>query len=304
LRTFAREACAALLAAGCAGAGAVRPDADPVRAELRALRAENEALSARVDALSSRVELLTASASHPAEPQRAQGAQAGAEAAPPSEAPAGARPAPQAGQVVVPDLAVVKVHPEESPRTAVRPPSQRGTARPAAVRPAPPVPTAVLIREPDPARLDALTASGSGRRPLAAQAEAELRAARATAGLARAHALEDFTAHYPQHPAADNALVEAAEAYLAAGRDDAGCALARRVVDEYPAGDALPDALCQLAGCEGRRGDAGAEQQLLVRVRTDYPGTPAAQRAEERLTQISGPGGEVAPRGVSARSSP
>ncbi len=247
--------------------------------------------------------MLTASASHPIEPQRAQGAQAGAEAAPPSEVPAGARPAPQAGQVVVPDLAVVKVHPDESPRTA-RPPSQRATARSATARQAPPVPTAVLIQEPDPARLDALTGSGSGRRPLAAQAEAELRTARASAGLARAHALEDFTAHYPQHSAADNALVEAAGAYLAAGREDAGCALARRVADEYPAGDALPDALCQLAGCEGRRGDAGAEQRLLVRVRTDYPGTPAAQRAEERLTQISGPGGEAAPRGVSARSGP
>jgi TolA-binding protein len=300
LRTFAREACAALLAAGCAGAGAVRPDADPVRAELRALHAENEALSARVDALSSRLELLTASASHPAEPQPAQAPEAG----PPSEATAAARAAPQAGQVVVPELAVVKVLPAEEAQRAVRSPSQRGAGRSATARSAPPVPTAVAIQEPDPARLDALTGSGPGRRPLAAQADAELRAARASAGLARAHALEDFTAHYPQHSAADNALVEAAGAYLAGGRDDAGCALARRVVDEYPAGDAFPDALCQLAGCEGRRGDAAAEQRLLVRVRADFPGTPAAQRAEERLTQISGPGGEAAPRGVSARSGP
>jgi len=156
--------------------------------------------------------------------------------------------------------------------------------------------------EPDAARVDAL---GRGRaRPIAAEADAELRAARAGSGLEAAHALEDFAAHYPQHPAADNALVEAAAAYADAGRDEAACALARRTTDEYPAGDALPEALLRLAGCEGRRGAADAERRLLSRVVSDFPGTPPAARAAARLSQLSGRGGEPSPRDVPARSSP
>jgi hypothetical protein len=182
--------------------------------------------------------------------------------------------------------------------------SARGPARPASRPPraAPPVPTAVAIQEPDPAALDSL--GRPGRRPLAAEADQELREARTMAGLARAHALEDFTSRYPQHPAADNALVEASAAYEAAGRDEAACALSRRVIDEYPAGDAQSDALERFAACEARRGAVDAEQRLLARLRADFPGTPAARRAEARLSRDSGRSGETAPRDVPARSSP
>jgi TolA-binding protein len=299
LRAFAPEACAALLVAGCAGAGAARPEVDALRVELRELRAQNEALSSRVDALSSKVDLLTMSASRPVASPPAQAARA-AELSPPGQAAPG-EVARAGTAVVVPDLAVVKVVPAEEPRAAGRAGAPRAAERPAQARAAPPIPTAVPIQDPDPARLDAL--GSPGRRPLSAQAEAELRAARAQAGLARAHALEDFAAHYPQHPSADNALSEAAAAYLSAGRDDAGCSLSRRVVDEYPAGDAVPDALLQAAGCEHRRGDPEAAQRLLARLRADFPGTSAAQRAEAQLSQISGRRGG-SPPDVSARSGP
>jgi len=217
------------------------------------VRAENERLAAEVDALERRVDFLSAKrAARPAEPARA-------------EAPAPAAP------VVPPDLAVVKVGPPRAARTP------------------PPVPTSVPIAEPDPEKLESL-ARRSGRE-LSAEADAELAQARRTEGLDRAHALEDFVARYPRHPAADNALVEAAAAYAGGERADAACALATRATADYPAGDAMSDALERLAWCESRRGEQDAERRLLRRLVADYPRSPAAERAGARLaaTQRSDP---------------
>lgn len=261
---------ALVLSTGCAGAREeARPREDALLSELRALRQENQDLARRVDALSARVDYLARQA-------RA------APAAPAAPAAEGARTEPEPAPLVPENLAVVKV----------APPSQRA-------RSAPPVPTSVPIAEPAPERLEALQVPS--RRELAAEAEAALRAARRKDGLARAHAFEDFTARYPNHAGADNALVVAAEAYEASGRSEAACTLARRALAEYPAGDAASDALWVLAACEARRGDAGAERRLLARIVEEYPRSPAAERAGGRLASISGqPDGGTGP----ARSGP
>ncbi|MGC3996166.1 MAG: tetratricopeptide repeat protein [Anaeromyxobacter sp.] len=280
--SFAREACAAvLLLAGCAGpAGAgARDESASLRSEVQALRHENEALAARLEELSGRVDILTARLTRgQPEPRAAAAPAAGAQAAPAADAP-----------VIPPHLAVVKVAPPAG--------GKRKQARAA-----PAVPTTVAMAEPDLSRL------GGGAAPrgpgVSAQAEAELTAARGQGGLDRAHALEDFTKRYPRHPAADNALLEAAAAYQEADRDDAACTLARRVADEYPAGDALPDALERQARCAAARGDGTGEARLLKRLTTDYPDSPAATRAGARLSTISGSDGEDSPRDVPARSVP
>lgn len=262
-----------------------------MQAELRALRRENEVLAARVETLSNRVDLLTARAMgegrKPVEPR---------DSSAPAE-PTGRAARPSADPIVPPDLAVVRLAPE-----AGRPASAVPGRAARSPRVAPPIPTAVPIRDPDLTAVEAL--SRPGRRPLSAEAEGELREARALAGVGRAHALEDFSARYPQHPAADNALVEASLAYQAAGREEAACALSRRVMDEYPAGDAQSDAIEQVASCEARRGATESAQRLLARLRTDFPGTPAAQRAQARASQDSGSDGGNAPREIPARSNP
>jgi hypothetical protein len=254
------EVCAALLAlAGCAGGGdAVRRDHETLRAEVRALREQNEVLARKVDSLSGQVDALSAR---------------------------GARPpvAPVAKEdpekpVIPPDLAVVRVEP--------RAPAARGPRTP------PPIPTSVAIAAPDPERIDALSRRGGGR-DLAAEADGELRRARARTGELRAHALEEFAHRYPRHPSADNALVEASAAEAELGRGDAACALARRAAADYPAGDALSDALERLAWCESRRGARDAERRLLERLVTEFPRTPAAERAGTRLATISGHTGET-----------
>ena len=286
LRRFAPQSWAALLVAGCAGAAPVPPDLEPLRAELRELRKENEALSARVEALSNRVDLLTVRAA------AAEARSAGVPAAGPGAPGKAAAPS---SAVVPPDLAVVKLSPE--PQAAGRLPARSGGH---AQRVAPPLPTAVPIKDPDPASLDAL--SRASHRSLSADAELELRQARALTGLARAHALEDFAARYPQHASADNALVEASAAYAAAGREDAACTLARRVVDEYPAGDVLGEALERLATCEDR-GKAPAEQRSPSSPEASWAGaTP--ERAGSRPNHDSGRSGDGGPPDIPARSSP
>jgi TolA-binding protein len=197
-----------------------------------------------------------------------------------------AEPRPDAPMVVPSDLEVVKI----------APPAARSA------RAAPPVPTAVAISEPDPERLEAL--ARPSRRELAADADAELRAARRREGLDRAHALEDFAARYPRHASADNALLEASETYAGLGRADACCALARRTADDYPAGDAMSAALERLAWCESRRGAVEAERRFLRRLVAEYPSTPAAERAGARLASISGNAGEPSPGTTPARSGP
>ena len=241
----------------------MREDVDALRAELRALRQDNDELARKVGALSGRMDLVTARLTRGAEARAA-------------EAPVAAPPSPAVaeGAGAIPrDLAVVKIAPPV-------------IGDPRAARSAPSIPTLVAIAEPDAAKLDAL--ARPSRRELASEADAELRAARRRTGIDRAHALEGFAARYPRHGAADNALVEAAEAYAAAGNDEASCAVARRIPDEYPAGDAVSDALERLAGCEARRGRPEAERRLLQRIVSDYPSTPAANRAGARLATISG----------------
>ena len=258
---------ATLLALGCAGgAASSRQDDGALRAELEALRRDHDELLRRVDLLAGRLDAVSARLarqSSPAEPRA---------------------PEPHAGDapVVPPDLAVVKLAPAGSRRAA------------------PTIPTATPIAEPDADRVDAL-ARRSGRE-ITAEARAELERARRRSGLERAHALEGFVARYPHHPSAGDALADAARAYADAGRDDAACAVLRRVVEEYPAGDAVPDALERLAACEGRRGAPDAERRLLERVVHEFPRTPAAERAGQRLAASSGKAGDAP--ALPARSSP
>lgn len=245
-------AVATLSMLGCAsGDKGMRRDLDGMRAEMQTMQRENAELARRVEELSLRVDLVAARLAHRAAP---------------------AERAPAAQPAVPPDLAVVKMEP---PRAE---PHRRG--RP---RSAPPLPTQTPVVEPDPERLAAL---GTGRGDLAAEAQAELDAAHRLSGLASARALESFAAHYPRHPRADNALLEAARARTAAGDDDAACDLYARCVEEYPAGDALPDAMERLAECHSHRGEAGRARALFERVAADYPGSSAAKLAKEHLAAM------------------
>jgi TolA-binding protein len=268
LRTRAREPIAALLllVAGCAsGRGdAARRDLEVLQAEVRQLRQDNAELARRIDSLQTQLELSSAARA--------------------ARAPAPARDDAERAPMIPPDLAVVRVAPPAA------------TARP---RTPPPVPTSVPIAEPDPSRVQALSRHG---RDLAAEAEAELKKARSATGTKRARSLEEFVERYPRHPEADNALVEASAVWAEAGLETQACELADRVARDYPASDALPDAIERLAWCEQHRGAHEAERRLLERLVQEFPRTSAAQRAGTRLATLSGRTGAT-PEGP-ARSGP
>jgi hypothetical protein len=205
--------CAVIALAACAGSR------DPVQRELEAMRTEIAALRQQDEALARRIDAL--------------GARVDAAARPPKAAAPPAAPVEPPAPLVPTDLAVVRVAP---PRPA---------------RAAPPIATSVPIAEPDSERVEVLAEPGG--RDIAAEAEAELAAARRKRGLDRARALESFVARFPRHPSADNALLEAARDLADAGRTQAGCDLAKRVGQDYPAGDAVPGAAEFVARCERSR---------------------------------------------------
>ncbi|HSM92696.1 MAG TPA: hypothetical protein VLT47_07365 [Anaeromyxobacteraceae bacterium] len=232
--------CAALALSACAGGSpALRREVESLRGDVTALQAQNDALSRRLDAATRRLDELAERSARAAPAPITSPARAA-----PASTVAAAPPEP----LVPPNLAVVKVAPRAEPEPeplVLRAPPTRSP------RAAPPLPTAVPISEPDPDRLEAL-ARPAGRE-LSADADGELTAARRKGGVERAHALEAFVARYPRHPSADNALVEGARDYLDAGRLDAACELARRVPEDYPAGDAVSAANEIVARCERSR---------------------------------------------------
>jgi TolA-binding protein len=260
-------AAAALAVLGCsAGDPGLRRDLELMRAEMRTVQHENAETAKRVEALSAKVDLLAARAYRA--PPAAEKARGGA-----------------AEPIVPPDLAVVRMEPQAA-RSAPRAEAPRRPRR------APPVPVAVPFVDPDPGTLGAL---GARKVDLAAEAQAALDAAHRLSGLAAARALEEFTASYPSHPSADNALVEAGQARAGAGDDESACALFARCAREYPAGDALPDALEELGRCESHKGHAEKARALFERVAQDFPSTSAAKRALERIAAMPGTGASGAP---------
>lgn len=250
MRVTMAAAAAALGALGCAaGAPAWQKDVEDLRAEMRTVQRQNAEMAKRLEAVQARLDALAAARA----------------------APAAAAPAAVAAPLVPPDLAVVRVEP---------PPAR---AAPRRARKAPPLATGVPIREPDPAALAGL---GAQRGDLAAEAGAALEAAHRLEGLAEARALEEFAGRYPRHPSADNALVDAARGRDAAGDPETACDLAARVEQEYPAGDALPEALGLLVECRARQGDAARARALAERLVKDFPDSSAARRARERLAAL------------------
>lgn len=266
-----------LSALGCGAEGKdLRRDLEAMRRELQMMRQENAELTKRVEVLSGRLEALESRTRPGMESTGTKAVDARADTSPATGAAGVRSPGSAAAteSVIPPNLAVVKLGPAQK--------SLREGWLPRKVPP--PLPTAVPIRDPDSRILAGLSTS---KRDLGTAAQADLDAARNQTGLAAARALEAFTGHYPHHPNADNALIEAAQLRVDADDRDAACDLYEKCVREYPAGDALPDALERLADCYFRRGQKDRARPLLERVMKDYPQTAVAKRAAERLAEAA-----------------
>ncbi|HEY8206651.1 MAG TPA: tetratricopeptide repeat protein [Myxococcaceae bacterium] len=254
-------------ASACAGVDpALKAELSDVRAEVKALREENARLARRLE----RVEVDVA-----------------VRRAPRSAAPATQPAAPASAQV--PSLTVVKLKPK--------------------VEPPPPLNTSVSVVEPSPDMLEAL-ASRAGERdrgdrepsgpaaftdddapsedPALADKEydqgmAALRTGNVGGAVDR---LKQFANDHPRHPKADNALYFASVGLIGMGDLEGAAATLEAMLREYPAGDAVSDAMLKLAECRTRQSRARDAKSIYSEVIQKYPGTAAASQAEQKLAQI------------------
>jgi TolA-binding protein len=172
----------------------------------------------------------------------------------------------------VPSLAVVKLKPR--------------------VDRAPPIDLRTSVQEPDEELVAALgrSVTPASDAPDAtqldgefAQAQQALRTGNLGGGVER---MTRFADAHPKDPRADDALYLAALGEL--GQDEPGRAakLLESILQRYPAGDVVQQAMLKLAECRMRLKQTAEARALLARLVTNFPGTPAASEAQARLARL------------------
>ncbi len=96
-------------------------------------------------------------------------------------------------------------------------------------------------------------------------------------------AFDDILARAPQHALADNALYWKGEVYYDQHDFQHALGLFRDVVERYPLGNKVPDAMVKAALCLLRLGVENEARSLLRRVIEMYPDSDAAEVARQRL---------------------
>jgi TolA-binding protein len=265
--------------AACATNSASQADVAALRAELRAIREQQTRMGERLERMERSTSVL-----------RAKTAPAPAASSAPAQAPAAAPASPPApsSQLEVPDLTVVKLKPKAEP--------------------APALPTRVAVVEPDDEQVEMFVSASPGASDSSASSEpasapapasaantaaldaefeqalSALRTGNVELGVANLQAFADAN---PRHSRADNALYFAGLG-LVGLKDHAGGALVfERLIETYPAGDAVLDGMLRLAECRLKLNQRDDARALYTRVITQFPGTAAATQAEQRLASLS-----------------
>lgn len=236
-----------LALAGCA-TGPTHAQLDELMVSVRALRADNARLESRLERLEQQAVL--------------------------SKAPrAEVRPAPPPSLAVessadaLPALTVVKLKPR---RGAVpRLDTQVEVVEPASEPPP-------LAEEAAAEAVDLAMAEAQYERALDS-----LKTGNAEGGV---EAMQRFVVEWPRHPKADNALYFAGVGLMSAESWSEAASSFRRVVAEYPAGDAVIDAMLKLADCQVKLQAPEEARRTWAAIVRNFPGTAAASQAQARLT--------------------
>jgi len=243
-----------------------------LRAELRSMREQQTRMGDRLERLERSTSV-----------SRARNVQPPASTAKPSSqapaTPAGAKPGarPRESAVEVPDLTVVKLKPKNDP--------------------APSLPTRVPVVEPDDEQAEMFVSASPESSEPAAEAmniealDAEfeksmsaLRTGNVELGVTK---LQAFAEQYPRHPKADNALYFSGLGRMGLKDFATAATLFERLIETYPAGDAVLDGMLRLAECRVKLNQKDDARALYTRVITQFPGTAAATQAEQRLASLS-----------------
>ncbi|ATB26743.1 tetratricopeptide repeat protein [Melittangium boletus] len=236
-----------------------------LQAEMRAMRESQSRLEKRLE----RMEL------H-ASVRQARASQATAESTTSPEAP----PAPA---FTTPELTVVKLKPR--------------------VEPAPRLPVQVAVVEPSSDDMEMFISNGSSDEPDEAvdigpanspdnavleatfeQAMAALRTGNVEGGV---NNLLGFAEKNPRHARADNALYFSGLGQMGLKDHASAAKTFERLIERYPAGDAVLDGMLRLAECRLRLDQKDDARALYTRILTQFPGTAAATQAEQRLASLS-----------------
>lgn len=103
---------------------------------------------------------------------------------------------------------------------------------------------------------------------------------------AAAPLFETFTEEFPEDDLADNALYWAGECKYTKKKFTEAIKRFKRVVEEYPNGSKVPDALLKIGFAYISLGDTDSAETYLKKVVAQYPFSSAGAKAEERLKTI------------------
>ena len=238
---------------GCASDAASKSEVRTLQASVKQLQDENLKLLERVQALETDRAVARAGQQQPLGPLLA------------------AAPSVMTGSEV-PTLSVVKLKPRADR--------------------APPIDVQTKVQEPDAELVAALgrSASPASDAPDASQVDGEfaqaqeaLRTGNLGGGIER---MTRFADTYPKDPRADDALYLAALGELGQDEPARAAKLLESVLQRYPAGDVVQQAMLKLAECRMRLKQTAEARALLARLVTNFPGTPAASEAQARLARI------------------
>jgi tol-pal system protein YbgF len=101
-------------------------------------------------------------------------------------------------------------------------------------------------------------------------------------------AFQQFVTTYPDSSLADNAHYWLGEAYYV-NKDFTGALAAfQLVIDKYPQSRKVPDAMLKVGYCDYELKQWQAAKDVLSRLTANYPDTPAAHLAQQRLDKMAG----------------
>jgi tol-pal system protein YbgF len=193
---------------------------------------------------------------------------ASGEAAPPAE------PAPQPQPTRLKDTGT----PPEPPGSETEPASSTAQVMaqetpsipPEAESPPTSAGATIAVKEPNPFYQEAMEIFRSGDYELAAPL------------------FEDFVEAFPENDLSDNALYWAGECKYTKKKFSEAILRFKRVVEEYPTGSKVPDALLKIGFAYISLGDMESAETYLKRVIAQYPFSSAGAKAEERLKKLQG----------------
>jgi tol-pal system protein YbgF len=101
-------------------------------------------------------------------------------------------------------------------------------------------------------------------------------------------AFQQFVTTYPDSSLADNAHYWLGEAYYVNKDFTNALAEFQRVIDKYPQSRKLPDAMLKVGYCDYELKQWQAAKDILSQLTSNYPDTPAAHLAQQRLDKMAG----------------